>query len=111
MPKVKSGKGKTDATARPTGVEARAESGRLAAKGLSRLGPRKRGKHRQEIVRGQEYSHTGQLVHKVRIIDRENNKYKELVSDADTGEIIRDVEQPLTDHTEHGSAKFTKKTT
>lgn len=106
-----SGRIKTDATAQLTGVEITCEIGRVAAKGRSRLGPRKRGKNRQEIVRGQEYSQTGQLVNKVRIIDRENNKYKELVSDADTGEKIRDVAHPLTDHTEHGSAKFKKKKT
>ena len=106
-----SGKRKTDATAQLTGVEARSETGRVAAKGVSRLGPRKRGKNQQEIVRGQEYSQTGQLVNKVRIIDRENNRYKERVADADTGEIICDVEHPLTDHTEHGSAKFKKKAT
>jgi hypothetical protein len=108
---VTSDKRRNDATAQPTGVETRCESGHAAGKGLSRLGPRKRGKNRKEIVRGQEYSDSGQLVNKVRIIDRENNKYKEQVSDADTGEIIRDVEHPLTDHTEHGSAKFKKRTT
>ena len=42
---------------------------------------------------------------KVRIIDRKNNVYKELVVHTDTGTVVHDTEHPLTDHTGHGSAK------
>jgi hypothetical protein len=37
-------------------------------------------------------------VNKERVIDRQNNKYKEKVVDVKSGKIIRDVEENLTDH-------------
>ncbi|HUD05165.1 MAG TPA: hypothetical protein VMR59_04215 [Patescibacteria group bacterium] len=37
-------------------------------------------------------------VNKERVIDRQNNKYRERVVDVKTGRIIRDVEENLTDH-------------
>ena len=42
---------------------------------------------------------------KVRIIDRKEDYYKELVIDTDTGNVDRDVEHPLSEHRGHGSAK------
>jgi predicted nucleic acid-binding Zn-ribbon protein len=33
-----------------------------------------------------------------RVIDRRNNRYREYITDADTGEVIQDKDQPLTDH-------------
>ncbi|ABR48532.1 hypothetical protein Amet_2378 [Alkaliphilus metalliredigens QYMF] len=47
-------------------------------------------------------------VDKTRIIDRENNQYVEIIKDKDTGEIIHECKEPLTDHFNHGSAKFKK---
>lgn len=47
-------------------------------------------------------------VDKTRIIDRENNEYVEIVKDKETGEIIHECKEPLTDHFNHGSAKFKK---
>lgn len=43
-----------------------------------------------------------------RIIDRENDRYFEKVSDYDTGEIIHHCEEPLSQHQGHGSAKGKK---
>ncbi len=37
-------------------------------------------------------------VNLVRIIDRENNEYHEVVENAETGKIIREVHEPLTQH-------------
>jgi len=37
-------------------------------------------------------------VEKERLIDREEDKYKEKVTDVETGEITRDVEEPLSVH-------------
>jgi hypothetical protein len=37
-------------------------------------------------------------VHKVRIVDRENEEYHEVVENAETGEIIREVHEPLSHH-------------
>jgi hypothetical protein len=98
-------------TVKLTGVSAKVEVGRLAAKGVSRTGEKKRGKYEHEALRGQEYSKSGQLMNKERIIDRKDNYYKELVVNADTGEVVRNVEHPLSEHKERGYAKFKKKTT
>ncbi len=37
-------------------------------------------------------------VYKERLIDRQNNHYKEFVKDAKTGRIIHDINQKLTEH-------------
>jgi len=53
-----------------------------------------------------EYSYSkGKIVHKYRLIDRDNDKYAEKVSDYQSGEIIHQCEEPLTEHFGHGSAK------
>jgi hypothetical protein len=53
-----------------------------------------------------EYSYSkGKIVHKYRLIDRDNDKYAEKVSDYQSGEIIHQCEEPLTEHFGHRSAK------
>ena len=93
------------------GVSAKVEVGRVAAKGVSRTGEKTRGKYAHEALRGCEFNVEGNLMQKERIIDRKNNSYKELVVNIDTGEVVRDVEHPLSDHKGYGSAKLNKKTT
>ena len=44
-------------------------------------------------------------VHKLRVIDREKNHYHEIVSDYETGEIIHECKQALSEHIGHGTAK------
>ena len=100
-----------DVTVPLSGVSAKAEVGRVAAKGISRTGEKSKGKYAHEALRGHEFNVKGNLMGKERIIDRKNNYYKELVVNTDTGEIVRDIEQPLSDHTGHGSAKRKKQTT
>jgi uncharacterized Ntn-hydrolase superfamily protein len=95
-------------TVQLVGVSAKVEVGRIAAKGVSRTGRKSKGKYAHESLRGHEFNVAGNLMRKERIIDRKNNFYKELVVNTDTGEIVRDVEQPLSDHTGHGSAKVNK---
>ncbi|MGE4057163.1 MAG: hypothetical protein AB7F99_20440 [Vicinamibacterales bacterium] len=46
------------------------------------------------------------FVRKVRILDRDNDRYVEKVIDPATGDVLRDVEEPLSEHQGHGSAKF-----
>lgn len=48
---------------------------------------------------------TGRWVHKERTIDRAGDRYRERVVDQQTGEVLRDVDEPLSDHRERGSAK------
>lgn len=45
------------------------------------------------------------VVDKFMVIDRKNNKYKEIITDHETGQIIHECEEPLTNHRGHGSAK------
>lgn len=52
---------------------------------------------------------TGTWVKHDRVIDRENNRYKEDVVDPKTGEVIHHCDEPLSEHTGHGDAKETRK--
>jgi hypothetical protein len=47
-------------------------------------------------------------VHRQRVIDRDNDRYFEKITDYDTGEIIHYCEEPLSQHINHGSAKSKK---
>jgi len=54
-----------------------------------------------------EYSYSKKkIVHKYRLIDRDNDKYAEKVTDYQSGKIVHQCEEPLKDHFGHGSAKF-----
>jgi hypothetical protein len=48
----------------------------------------------------------GDWVEKERVIDRNNNRYTEVVKDKATGEILHQTEEPLSEHRGHGSDKF-----
>jgi hypothetical protein len=48
---------------------------------------------------------SGRLVHFLQTFDRNADRYHEHVEDAATGEVIRHVEEPLSQHHGHGSAK------
>ena len=48
------------------------------------------------------------LVCKDRLIDRRNDRYREKVVDSDTGKIIHETVEPLSQHRGHGSAKQPK---
>ncbi len=62
-----------------------------------------------ETFTGSELSRSLQrFMHKLRIIDRDNNRYAERVVDPQTGEVLRDVDEPLTGHRGHGSAKWAR---
>ena len=43
--------------------------------------------------------------HLVRVIDRENDRYIETITNMSTGKIVRHVDEPLSNHRGHGSAK------
>jgi hypothetical protein len=59
-----------------------------------------------ESKQGDELSvGTGRWVRVHRIIDRRRNLYYEKVHDPDTREILHEVEEPLTEHRGHGSAR------
>lgn len=63
-------------------------------------------KVRQRDFLGYEMSRRlGRMVHKVRSIDRDADRYLETVTDPISGEVIHHCEEPLSQHTGHGSAK------
>ena len=62
-----------------------------------------------EEVSTPDYSYSKEKnVHKHRIIDRDNDKYFEKITDYQSKEIIHYCEEPLSQHFGHGSAKFKK---
>ena len=48
---------------------------------------------------------TGQWNYLERVVDREQDYYKELISNPSTGEVIHHCEEPLSKHIGHGSDK------
>lgn len=74
-----------------------------------------KGKHKGEkkpfieSVSGDDlHRKTGKWMKLTRMIDRDNNQYKEEVKDPETGDTIHRCEEPLSDHMGHGSAKKPK---
>lgn len=49
---------------------------------------------------------TGRWMRLLRIIDRDKDRYYERVTDPATDEIVHECDEPLSDHTGHGSAKL-----
>ena len=47
----------------------------------------------------------GRFMKRNQLVDRQNNRYVKKVIDPVTGEVIRDVDEPLSDHTDRGAAK------
>ena len=75
---------------------------RLGMKGRHRDG----GKPFIEQVHGADWHRdTRTWRHIDRIIDRENDKYYEVVKDPKTGEILHECQEPLSKHRDHGAAK------
>lgn len=66
-------------------------------------------KYKFEIKFGDDYSISRKkYVDFKMLIDRENNWYAKLVKDKETGEVIRECNEPLKEHIGHGSAKNNK---
>jgi DNA-directed RNA polymerase subunit RPC12/RpoP len=65
-----------------------------------------RGRPFREIKQGDDlHRKTGRWTVLSRLIDREQDLYEERIVDGETGEVIRDVREPLSKHRGHGSAK------
>jgi hypothetical protein len=64
-----------------------------------------KGKPFSEFKSGEElYQKTGRWHRVFRLIDRARDWYREFVTDAETGDVIKDVSEPLSHHLGHGSA-------
>lgn len=67
---------------------------------------RSKDKVRREFFYGADARKSqGDYVYKEREIDRDNDRYRELVKE-ESGDVLRDVDGRLSDHIGHGSAKF-----
>ena len=63
-------------------------------------------KLRTDIIAGFElHRKTGKWYKKDRVIDRDNDYYLERIVDPETGEVIRECEEKLSEHQGRGSAK------
>ena len=59
-----------------------------------------------EGVSGSERSQSsGRWMRKKRLIDRENDLYEEMVVDEESGEVVHENHEPLSEHRGHGSGK------
>jgi ribosomal protein S27AE len=73
----------------------------------ARHGPK--GRPFLETKVGEEISHKkGKLVNRSVRVDRDNDKYSEVVVDKETNKVIHQCEEPLTKHTGHGTARRKK---
>ncbi len=65
------------------------------------------GKPFLETIAGDDlHRKTGKWNKLTRVIDRRNDRYYELVRNPDTGEVIRECEEPLSHHIGRGSARY-----
>ena len=62
-------------------------------------------KYAREVKSSAEQSVNGQLVRVDQFVDRENDRYRKKVTVVDTGEVLRQVDYPLSEHRGHGSGK------
>ncbi len=100
-PKCGSNKRRVDLDCESTGVAGSMlatkayEGGKSRTKGL-----------KYETKEGDSYSTSlGRFVKVEQIVDHVNKRYIKRVVDPLTGDILRDVDEPLEDHTDRGSAK------
>ena len=74
-------------------------------KGIAGGVPRRKGLLFEERS-GPAFSHRlGRLVNVLQVVDKQNNRYRKLVMDPLTGEVIRDADEPLSAHQGYGDAK------
>lgn len=63
-----------------------------------------------EQVQGADlHQKSGKWMNKVRIIDRDNDSYHEVITNPETGEVIHECKEPLSQHIGHGTARNSKK--
>jgi len=63
-------------------------------------------KPQKEFITGGDLQRkTGKYVEKLRCVDRQSDRYWEIVADPETGEIIHRCDERLSDHKGHGSDK------
>ncbi|MEZ5846370.1 MAG: hypothetical protein R3C70_06430 [Geminicoccaceae bacterium] len=71
-----------------------------SGKKIGRRGPAYWWQEKKEL-----YRKTGEWQVIVRDFNRENDRYREVIRDVKTGTIVKKIEEPLSEHIGHGSAK------
>jgi hypothetical protein len=56
----------------------------------------------EQVTGDDQHKKSGKWMVLLRVIDRENNWYYEVVKDPETSEIIHESSEPLSEHTKHG---------
>ena len=59
----------------------------------------------QRIEGDDFYRQTGRWSKLTWVIDRVAKRYRKLIVDSETGEVLRDEDKPLPEHRDHGSAR------
>lgn len=67
--------------------------------------PGKVAPHLEQVVGDDLHRDSGRWMRLERIIDREEDRYVERITDPETGQAIKEVEEPLREHRRHGSDK------
>ena len=62
----------------------------------------------EEVTGDDLHRETGKWMNLSRVYDRENDLYKEIITDPITGEVVHDCIEPLSKHTGHGDPKYKK---
>jgi len=62
----------------------------------------------EQVIGDDLHRKTGKWMNLTRVFDRENDLYKEIITDPITGEVIHECIEPLSKHTGHGDAKYKK---
>ena len=82
--------------------------GGIQLRGGLALKARSSGKGRPylEAKHGDDYwRRLGKWMNLSRVVDRRNNRYTETITDPETGEVVRHVDEPLTGHVGRGDAR------
>jgi hypothetical protein len=59
----------------------------------------------EEVVKPDLHRKTGRLRWLTRVIDRVRYRYREHITDVETGDVLRSVDEPLTEHVDRGSVR------
>lgn len=68
--------------------------------------PRKKRVRREFFTGSERHRKTGKWYRKERLVDRDNDIYKEIVVDPESGDVVHQCVEPLSQHRGHGSAKL-----
>ncbi len=84
---------------------------KITVKEKFRLKDKQEGKKKPSLdqTHGDDLQHqTGKWMKLSRVIDRDNDLYHETVTNPETGEVVHECKEPLSEHRGHGAAKKKK---